>query len=296
MKFQRLLPGLLTLLLLATTPQTILASETPRNRPVSRIVNGYPVKNNKYPFIVALQQPAFISSDNPYGHECGGSLISPTAILTAAHCMSLTDDNGNFILNKDGSPIITQPSEWTVRLGMTTYGARQGRDATVVRIVTHPKWGDNLESMLYDVAIMTLEQPVNDLPFVRIADPDQERVGARVTVAGWGDIVAQNSNMTLPGIYPKRLQETKVSVINGQKCVAAYAPDMSFESDLQICASSVRTDSCDGDSGGPLFKNIQGVPTQFGIVSYGDGCARGTPAVYTRLSSPEISEFVRQYQ
>ena len=67
-----------------------------------------------------------------------------------------------------------------------------------------------------------------------------------------------------------------------------------FQGDVQLCTYEEARSICNGDSGGPLFRKINGKVVQVGIVSWINGCAaQYSPAVYTRISNPQIRAFIR---
>ena len=64
-----------------------------------------------------------------------------------------------------------------------------------------------------------------------------------------------------------------------------------------VCAGGMATDTCEGDSGGPLITARNGAATLVGVTSWGSGpqCAAGKPGVYVRLGDPAINEWVRSW-
>jgi secreted trypsin-like serine protease len=103
--------------------------------------------------------------------------------------------------------------------------------------------------------------------------------GDTLTVIGFGDLKSG------AGSYPTFLQEVDVPFVPQDKCNQQYAGGI--DSSTMICAGLDQggKDSCQGDSGGPLLKIVNGVHTQVGIVSWGNGCAlAGSPGVYSRVS------------
>jgi hypothetical protein len=81
--------------------------------------------------------------------------------------------------------------------------------------------------------------------------------------------------------YPDQIQSAYVSEVPAYECEALGGP-YKFVIGQQICASAPLSDSCDGDSGGPLLLNGE----LYGIVSWGTGCGNPTqPGVYTRAAS-----------
>jgi len=87
----------------------------------------------------------------------------------------------------------------------------------------------------------------------------------------------------------------ELDIVEHGECEGAYAaePDMPRVTTRMVCATADGRDSCQGDSGGPL--TYEGA-VQYGIVSWGYGCARpGYPGVYTDLSSPPLREFITEH-
>jgi secreted trypsin-like serine protease len=136
----------------------------------------------------------------------------------------------------------------------------------------------------------------------RAKDRKLERPGANATVAGWGSTVYRvpvAGVPNAPSTKPDRMREAQLRMVDVGDCRAAYAslnePSLAVDPQLMVCAYKRSVDSCQGDSGGPLFVERKDEIVQIGVVSFGLGCAvAGFPGVYTRLSAPEISSFVRR--
>ncbi|XP_046654787.1 trypsin-1-like isoform X1 [Daphnia pulicaria] len=230
-----------------------------------KIVGGTEAIKNSWPGIVALK--------NNGRQFCGGSLMSPTHILTAAHCVAHMSS--------------WDVSRLTVELGM--HVLKPISDAQVskkVRRVTRHKGFDS-RTLYNDIAILTMESPVLFtskispvcLPPAGSTDQYTDKDAA---VIGWGALKEGGSQ-------PNALQQVTVQIIANSKCKSSYGSDAPGGIvDHMLCAAYPGKDACSGDSGGPLLvQSSPGSPwIQAGIVSWGIGCAQAKyPGVYTRVTS-----------
>ncbi len=242
-----------------------LAAEEPRG-PVAgtAIIGGGKAQPAKWPFMAAVLRRGRL--------HCGGAVIAPTKVLTAAHCVQRFD-----------------PANLTVVVGRTKLSTRSaGQTAGVARAVAHPDFERNGR---HDVGVITLDVavgvPAIALPTV-VEDAAFGGPGRLLRVAGWG---ARNPfGLSLSN----RLKRTTERVRSNKRCRRAYRSLYSGKS--MICAlgrklgrfgrPAIHTTACSGDSGGPLV-----APTPLGLrvigtVSYGGAfCGiAAAPTVYSRVS------------
>ncbi|XP_061388067.1 chymotrypsin-2-like [Musca vetustissima] len=223
----------------------------------SRVNGGVPV-NQIVPYQVSLQA----YRRNRWHHFCGGSIITPYHVVTAAHCVDKM-----------------QPQEIHVVAGTLTWskGGDRHRAATI-RI--HPQFTMS-PKIINDVAIVKVSPAFNlhkpTISTIHLGSTN--RIGEKVTVrvTGWGSVTPSAST----GL-PEKLQELRYQTISNNECARRGFRVTASE----ICALDTKgKGSCMGDSGGPLVTTRK--PTQLvGIVSYGTvPCAQGIPDVYSRVSS-----------
>lgn len=92
------------------------------------------------------------------------------------------------------------------------------------------------------------------------------------------------------------MREVSVPVVSDAKAKKAYSslsPQLRYFPKVTVAAGQKGKDSCQRDSGGPLFNPGANSTTQVGIVSYGQVCARAAfPGVYTEANNPNIRSFI----
>ncbi|XP_067329562.1 mast cell protease 1A-like [Anolis sagrei] len=207
----------------------------------SQIIGGHEAKPHSRPYIAALKVGD--------GYGCGGFLVAPQWVMTAAHCM----DDITVVL---GAHDLTALEESQQVIGVRSYHV-------------HPEY--NPMSIANDILLMKLEfEPVlnKNVQIVPLPKSGGDLpAGTSCSIAGWGLI---DEDKVTP-----RLFETNVDIYNRRKCRMVYP----WLDDGMICAGSHKQllDTSQGDSGGPMVCN--GVV--HGIVSFGYS---SPPGVYSRIA------------
>ncbi|KXK60052.1 trypsin [Micromonospora rosaria] len=245
----RTITGLVAAALIAVTGGS-LAAVTPAvasgNTATPFVVGGTRAAQGEFPFMVRLSM------------GCGGSLYSPTLVLTAAHCVRATGANTSITATL-GAVDLQSSSRITVRSNYV-YRAPgyngSGKDWALIRLAT----------------------PVTSLATLPIATSTAYDNGT-FTVAGWG--AAREG-----GAQQRYLLKATVPFVSDAVCNANYGGDVIPAEEICAGYTSGGIDTCQGDSGGPMFRrDAANAWIQVGIVSWGNGCARPNyPGVYTQVS------------
>jgi secreted trypsin-like serine protease len=231
------------------------------------VVGGLPVDVAQSPWTVALSSRDRFGGMRA-GQFCGGVVVGPTTVLTAAHCMA-EDVLG-------AAP--GQTRDLKVIADRTDLYADGGREIAVRETWVNPAYDD--ASNAGDFAVLTLAEPLPAASVIGMAAAGDSAYepGTEALVYGWGDTTGF-------GAYPHILRAAPVHVLADTLCEKAYpgSADGTYRAGTMMCAGEVGGghDACQGDSGGPLV--AQG--RLIGLVSWGSGCGRpGRPGVYTRVS------------
>eukprot|EP00540_Astrosyne_radiata_P000127 CAMPEP_0116837778 /NCGR_PEP_ID=MMETSP0418-20121206/8843_1 /TAXON_ID=1158023 /ORGANISM="Astrosyne radiata, Strain 13vi08-1A" /LENGTH=373 /DNA_ID=CAMNT_0004467701 /DNA_START=108 /DNA_END=1226 /DNA_ORIENTATION=- len=220
-----------------------------------RIVGGQSTAQGEYPWVVSLR-----GGDESWSwHSCGGSLISSRMVLTAAHCV--------------GMFTIADIGRW-----------KMDDDTGVTRIYLKPENirgnpGYDHVNLQHDVALVNLGQDITDIaPMYLNHNPDIPNLNSLLTVIGWGRL-----KEGVAGAAPVQ-QFANLNYVDNTTCWEKFG--RAYITNDMLCAYADGKDACQGDSGGPLITMDPntGDFSQVGVVSFGVGCDRGYPGVYSRVS------------
>lgn len=221
----------------------------------TRIVGGYVEDIKNIPYQVSIQWGN--------SHFCGGSLITPNTVLSAAHCFGKSYSASSLSL-------------YSVKYGSNT--TNSSLKANIESVIVHPSY--NTTTLDYDLSLIILKSSVNlsdTVKTINISESNNYVWGSLAAVSGWG--YEQENATTISPL----LRKVVVPLVSPQNCSTYYKDAINITNHM-ICAGYPEglKDSCQGDSGGPLVLN----GTLIGVVSFGMGCGRPSyPGVYTNVAS-----------
>src|SRR5271154_2117730 len=257
-----------------------------------RIVGGDPTSQSEWPWQNALY---FRGPDGHQYFDCGGSLIAPNWVLTAAHCFAGT----------------RKPEDWTVVTNIAKISAdgipEGSLQRKVARVVVHEQY--DTESHANDIALLQLAEPLPNTTISLQLTGDKTIEGAdrSVTVIGWGRTRwlqqkkdAQGNSVWIDGMTQQQvnpsnfqspeLRKASIPLVDVEKCAKMEQGIKGVVVDARVLCAGLPEggrDSCQGDSGGPLMSQIDSDHwRQIGVVSVGLHCGEvKLPGVYTRVSA-----------
>jgi hypothetical protein len=224
--------------------------------PAVAIVGGTISNWSDYPYFAKLTVP---------GGPCGGTVIAPTLVLTAAHCVSgLTPGQVTVGLHNTGAP--WQPTGFVVH-PLWNGDATDGHDLALVEVPAAATAG------ITPIQVGT--------PF----DPGAYAGNTEATIVGRGRHIASS-----PPDLQLRAADTPIRSDDFMDDI--YNPLFGFDhwiEALMIGAGSTGQTTCFGDSGGPLVVWRNGRPVQVGITSFARGTGCNVPAGFAELNNQQLA-------
>jgi secreted trypsin-like serine protease len=230
--------------------------------PAGAVIGGQQAAPGAWPFAAALIDASV--GDTLAGQVCGAVVVSPTEVMTAAHCVV-----------SDGSTHPRKRSLDVVAGRLRLRGAASLR-IHVVSVRVHPAFDP--QTLANDLAILELATPASGS--AQLDDGTATAAGGVATALGWGSMTASGT-----GDFPDAMRQTALSIEPDASCTDAYGDG--YDAATMLCAGipAGGHDTCQGDSGGPLVAAGAEGAVVIGFTSFGGACGQaGAPGAYVRAA------------
>jgi secreted trypsin-like serine protease len=227
-----------------------------------RITGGHPTSAGSYPDCVLIGRRATNGTQRWF---CSGALVHPRVVLTAGHCQSPAAGINLVALD-----------------ALDIQGLENAQVIGVRRVRVNPRYPQVIGN---DIAVLVLRED-STVPPVPIATTEEVAAARQTTLVGFGN----SDLLSTKGFGVQR--EVTVDITNLRRTAAddldAAEQALGFESDREFTAGGGGFDSCNGDSGGPAYIDVDGVRKLAGLTSRateGFTTPCGDGGIYTRVDT-----------